>query len=139
MTPAERELKPCQACEDAAKVCESRLYEADEAFLDKRGDEERVPYEVSQSAIRGCAQSIRSSCRHTALTPARDEGVTVPKNVAQYFARERLSCEPYMSDLVSRSQASELRLQAEALELRDEMITAMRQAMLAAPQPEGRE
>ena len=62
----ERELSAARALgrqeglEEAAKVCEGFLYDADQSFLEKRGDEERVPYETGQAIARQCASEIRA-------------------------------------------------------------------------------
>ena len=47
--------------EQAAKICEAGLYEADEAFLENRGDEERVPYEAGQALRKSLAAAIRAA------------------------------------------------------------------------------
>ena len=58
----EREVAELRAktIEECARVAETLLYAADEAFLEKRGDEERVPYEVSQMTVKELVARIRA-------------------------------------------------------------------------------
>jgi len=84
----------------------------------------------------GCPDCVVQLRRELSAANERAEALL---SASQYFAQERLSSEPMMSDLLYRSPADQMRLQADKLEERDTAIRKLRAALSAHPQGAGRD